>query len=222
MQAAQLKAAVSTGWCRLWAQWTMGMPLSTACSTRGRRFLRTMLRIGGVKHMTMYAHNTQVLAMPSRWMQAPSWSALAGWLSRRFMDMVSGGNACECAYAGMVRGCTLLTSARIFVRCLKNCLKQRARLLYSLALHRASNRRPVSHRVVRWSDLVDSGRIFSMAKRLIPLLDRVLVQKLAPPEKTVGGILLPETVAKVRLLLMDKQLAAASHSGTRAWAQIHM
>lgn len=37
-----------------------------------------------------------------------------------------------------------------------------------------------------------------MAKRLIPLLDRVLVQKLTPPEKTVGGILLPETVAKVR------------------------
>lgn len=36
-----------------------------------------------------------------------------------------------------------------------------------------------------------------MAKRLVPLLDRVLVQKLAAPEKTVGGILLPETVAKV-------------------------
>ncbi len=38
-----------------------------------------------------------------------------------------------------------------------------------------------------------------MAKRLVPLLDRVLVQKLAAPDKTVGGILLPETVAKVRM-----------------------
>ena len=37
-----------------------------------------------------------------------------------------------------------------------------------------------------------------MAKRLIPLLDRVLVEKLAPPTKTVGGVLLPETASKVR------------------------
>ena len=37
-----------------------------------------------------------------------------------------------------------------------------------------------------------------MAKRLIPLLDRVLIEKLAPPTKTVGGVLLPETASKVR------------------------
>lgn len=37
-----------------------------------------------------------------------------------------------------------------------------------------------------------------MAKRLIPLLDRVLVEKLQPATKTAGGILLPETaVSKV-------------------------
>ena len=31
-----------------------------------------------------------------------------------------------------------------------------------------------------------------MAKRLIPLFDRVLVEKVAAPSKSVGGILLPE------------------------------
>jgi chaperonin GroES len=37
-----------------------------------------------------------------------------------------------------------------------------------------------------------------MAKRLVPLLDRVLVEKLQPATKTVGGILLPDTaVSKV-------------------------
>jgi chaperonin GroES len=36
------------------------------------------------------------------------------------------------------------------------------------------------------------------AKRLVPLLDRVLVEKLAPPTKTTGGVLLPETASKVR------------------------
>ena len=36
-----------------------------------------------------------------------------------------------------------------------------------------------------------------MAKRLIPLLDRVLVQKLEAPTKSGGGILLPETASKV-------------------------
>lgn len=35
------------------------------------------------------------------------------------------------------------------------------------------------------------------ARRLIPLLDRVLIEKLAAPQKTVGGILLPETAAKI-------------------------
>ncbi len=37
------------------------------------------------------------------------------------------------------------------------------------------------------------------AKRLIPLLDRVLVKKVAAPEKSVGGLLLPETASKVRM-----------------------
>ena len=39
-----------------------------------------------------------------------------------------------------------------------------------------------------------------MAKRLIPLLDRILVEKIIPPTKSVGGVLLPESAAsKVRL-----------------------
>lgn len=32
-----------------------------------------------------------------------------------------------------------------------------------------------------------------MAKRLIPLLDRILVEKIVPPTKTVSGVLLPES-----------------------------
>jgi chaperonin GroES len=40
-----------------------------------------------------------------------------------------------------------------------------------------------------------------MAKRLIPLLDRVLVQKLEAPTKSIGGVLLPETASKVRTKL---------------------
>ncbi|EER97627.1 hypothetical protein BDA96_02G413400 [Sorghum bicolor] len=39
-----------------------------------------------------------------------------------------------------------------------------------------------------------------MAKRLLPSLNRVLVEKLVQPKKTAGGILLPET---------SKQLNAA-------------
>lgn len=35
----------------------------------------------------------------------------------------------------------------------------------------------------------------SAAKRLIPLLDRVLVEKIVAPTKTAGGILLPESSA---------------------------
>jgi hypothetical protein len=35
----------------------------------------------------------------------------------------------------------------------------------------------------------------SAAKKLIPLLDRVLIEKVAARTKTVGGILLPETAA---------------------------
>ncbi|DBB04274.1 TPA: 10 kDa chaperonin [Trebouxia sp. C0004] len=47
-----------------------------------------------------------------------------------------------------------------------------------------------------------------MAKRLIPLLDRVLIEKLTAPNKSVGGILLPESAtSKVR----------AAEAGWRCW-----
>ncbi|KAK6134205.1 hypothetical protein DH2020_032061 [Rehmannia glutinosa] len=36
-----------------------------------------------------------------------------------------------------------------------------------------------------------------MAKRLIPTLNRVLVEKIVPPSKTTAGILLPEKSSKV-------------------------
>ncbi|KAK7278979.1 hypothetical protein RJT34_24020 [Clitoria ternatea] len=36
-----------------------------------------------------------------------------------------------------------------------------------------------------------------MAKRLVPLLNRVLVEKIIPPSKTNTGILLPETSSKL-------------------------
>ncbi|CAN6300798.1 unnamed protein product, partial [Urochloa humidicola] len=37
----------------------------------------------------------------------------------------------------------------------------------------------------------------AMAKRLIPSLNRVLVEKLLQPKKTAGGILLPETTKQL-------------------------
>ncbi|XP_051150869.1 10 kDa chaperonin, mitochondrial-like [Andrographis paniculata] len=36
-----------------------------------------------------------------------------------------------------------------------------------------------------------------MAKRLVPLLNRVLVEKITPPSKTTAGILLPEKTSKL-------------------------
>lgn len=36
-----------------------------------------------------------------------------------------------------------------------------------------------------------------MAKRLIPLFNRVLVEKVIPPSKTSAGILLPEKTSKL-------------------------
>lgn len=36
-----------------------------------------------------------------------------------------------------------------------------------------------------------------MAKRLIPMLNRVLVEKIVAPSKTTAGILLPETSSKL-------------------------
>ena len=42
-------------------------------------------------------------------------------------------------------------------------------------------------------------RVDAMARRLIPLLDRVLIEKVAAPAKSAGGVLLPESaVPKVR------------------------
>lgn len=44
----------------------------------------------------------------------------------------------------------------------------------------------------------------SAAKRLIPLLDRVLVEKVVAPTKSLGGVLLPEVAsAKVRYVYAD-------------------
>jgi chaperonin GroES len=37
----------------------------------------------------------------------------------------------------------------------------------------------------------------TISKKLIPLLDRVLIEKIKPKEKTVGGILIPESGEKL-------------------------
>lgn len=48
-----------------------------------------------------------------------------------------------------------------------------------------------------------------MAKRLIPLLDRVLVEKLKPVNKSIGGVLLPDTAThKVRTSLALHQISS--------------
>jgi hypothetical protein len=47
------------------------------------------------------------------------------------------------------------------------------------------------------SGCVGTMSTVTAAKRLIPLLDRVLVEKIVPPTRSAGGILLPETTAKV-------------------------
>ncbi|CAN1145083.1 10 kDa chaperonin, mitochondrial [Linum perenne] len=36
-----------------------------------------------------------------------------------------------------------------------------------------------------------------MAKRLIPALNRILIEKIVPPSKTTAGILLPEKTSKL-------------------------
>lgn len=41
-----------------------------------------------------------------------------------------------------------------------------------------------------------------MAKRLIPTLNRVLIEKIVPPSKTNTGILLPEKTTKVRTFFL--------------------
>ena len=48
-----------------------------------------------------------------------------------------------------------------------------------------------------WFSLAISSHLFSMAKRLIPSLNRVLIEKIVPPSKTNSGILLPEKTSKV-------------------------
>ena len=46
-----------------------------------------------------------------------------------------------------------------------------------------------------------------MAKRLIPLLDRVLVEKLKPMNKSIGGVLLPDTAThRVGILDVDSNV----------------
>lgn len=37
------------------------------------------------------------------------------------------------------------------------------------------------------------------AKKLVPLLNRVLVEKVTAPAKSIGGVLLPESASKVWL-----------------------
>ena len=45
-----------------------------------------------------------------------------------------------------------------------------------------------------------------MARRLIPLLDRVLIEKITAPTKSAGGVLLPESaVPKVGVLPGQQQ-----------------
>lgn len=56
-----------------------------------------------------------------------------------------------------------------------------------------------------------------MARRLIPLLDRVLIEKITAPTKSAGGVLLPESVVpKVRVTpaagMQTWQLRALMHS----------
>jgi hypothetical protein len=55
----------------------------------------------------------------------------------------------------------------------------------------------------------------SAAKKLIPLLDRVLIEKVAARTKTVGGILLPETAASKARALCCLSPACACMCGWR-------
>ncbi|GJP56043.1 hypothetical protein CLOM_g15110 [Closterium sp. NIES-68] len=58
-----------------------------------------------------------------------------------------------------------------------------------------------------------------MAKRLIPLLDRVLIEKIIPPSKSVGGVLLPES-ATASQLNTGKVVAVGAGGRTRDGAVI--
>jgi co-chaperonin GroES (HSP10) len=56
-----------------------------------------------------------------------------------------------------------------------------------------------------------------MAKRLIPSLNRVLVERLVQPKKTPGGILLPETSKQVPRLLA---VPFRSHVSAVTWSAL--
>lgn len=56
-----------------------------------------------------------------------------------------------------------------------------------------------------------------MAKRLLPSLNRVLVEKLVQPKKTAGGILLPETSKQVLARLALPHPVPVS---TAAWSSV--
>ena len=49
-----------------------------------------------------------------------------------------------------------------------------------------------------------------MAKRLLPLLDRVLVEKLQPVNKSIGGVLLPDTATSKACLTSRLQIDGLS------------
>ena len=58
-----------------------------------------------------------------------------------------------------------------------------------------------------------------MAKRLIPLLDRVLVEKLKPMNKSIGGVLLPDTAThRVSFLTIVQQHVYNDHTAMRSQA----
>lgn len=62
-------------------------------------------------------------------------------------------------------------------------------------------RRNQTHTAKQQPDQHSSTRSSSMARRLIPLLDRVLIEKITAPTKSAGGVLLPESaVPKVGVL----------------------
>mmetsp|Transcript_115841 Transcript_115841/g.368307 ORF Transcript_115841/g.368307 Transcript_115841/m.368307 type:complete len:105 (-) Transcript_115841:428-742(-) len=54
-----------------------------------------------------------------------------------------------------------------------------------------------------------------IAKRFVPLLDRVLVQKLKPEAKTASGILLPDSAAKKAATNFAKVMAIGPGNRTK-------
>lgn len=53
-----------------------------------------------------------------------------------------------------------------------------------------------------------------MARRLVPLLDRVLIEKIVAPTKSAGGVLLPES-ALPKVCLGDSSRATAEQIDPR-------